>query len=118
MARWRRIAESAAAQSGRADVPDVAAPVPFAAALEAARAFGTVVILDTDPAAPPIADVIAKIAGPVALLVGPEGDWAPAEVEAARSAGARPASLGPLVLRVETACAVAVWAAAVLGSPA
>jgi 16S rRNA (uracil1498-N3)-methyltransferase len=112
--RWRRKAESAAAQCGRADVPEVAAPVTFDEALEVAGAFGPVVLLDTDPAAPPLLQVIGGIAGPVSLVVGPEGDLSPEEVAAARAVGARPASLGPIILRVETACAVAVWAAAVV----
>jgi 16S rRNA (uracil1498-N3)-methyltransferase len=39
----------------------------------------------------------------VLLLVGPEGGWAPGEVEQLRAAGAELASLGPLILRSETA---------------
>jgi len=41
--------------------------------------------------------------GPVALVVGPEGGLAREEVEALRAAGGVPVSLGPLVLRTETA---------------
>ena len=37
------------------------------------------------------------------VLVGPEGDFTPAELGLARSAGCRPITLGPIVLRVETA---------------
>jgi 16S rRNA (uracil1498-N3)-methyltransferase len=37
------------------------------------------------------------------VLVGPEGDFTPAELALARSAGCRPITLGPIVLRVETA---------------
>ena len=44
----------------------------------------------------------------VALLTGPEGGWTAAEREAAAAAGWRPASLGPLVLRAETAAMAAV----------
>jgi 16S rRNA (uracil1498-N3)-methyltransferase len=50
--------------------------------------------------------------GGVVVAVGPEGGFSPAEVEAALGAGWRAASLGPRVLRVETA---AVAAAALLG---
>jgi 16S rRNA (uracil1498-N3)-methyltransferase len=39
----------------------------------------------------------------VAIWIGPEGDFTPAELDAAEAAGARPITLGPLVLRVETA---------------
>jgi 16S rRNA (uracil1498-N3)-methyltransferase len=36
-------------------------------------------------------------------LIGPEGDFTPAELNLARSHGARPITLGPIILRVETA---------------
>ena len=41
--------------------------------------------------------------GSVLMLVGPEGDFTPAELSLARSQGCRPITLGPIVLRVETA---------------
>ncbi|MBI3324211.1 MAG: RNA methyltransferase [Candidatus Omnitrophica bacterium] len=44
----------------------------------------------------------------VLILIGPEGDFAPAEIELARSRGARPVSLGPWTLRAETAAVVSV----------
>ena len=37
------------------------------------------------------------------ILVGPEGDFTPAEISLAKSAGCRPITLGPIVLRTETA---------------
>ena len=37
------------------------------------------------------------------ILVGPEGDFTPAEIALAKSAGCRPITLGPIVLRTETA---------------
>lgn len=39
----------------------------------------------------------------VLMLIGPEGDFTPAELNLARSRGCRPITLGPIVLRVETA---------------
>jgi len=39
----------------------------------------------------------------VAMFIGPEGDFSPAEVEAMLSAGVQPVTFGPIVLRVETA---------------
>ena len=39
----------------------------------------------------------------IALFIGPEGGWSPRDVELAKSAGCHPASLGPRVLRAETA---------------
>jgi 16S rRNA (uracil1498-N3)-methyltransferase len=48
--------------------------------------------------------------GPVALLIGPEGGWSPAEMVAAQRAGCLPVAMGPRVLRTETAGLAAVAA--------
>jgi len=52
---------------------------------------------------------------PSSVIIGPEGGFSPAEVEAARRAGARIAGLGPRILRSES---VAIAAAAVVLSRA
>jgi 16S rRNA (uracil1498-N3)-methyltransferase len=56
-------------------------------------------MLDEDPGAPPI----QKAAGGAALLVGPEGGWTDEERTQASEAGWRACSLGPTILRTETA---------------
>jgi 16S rRNA (uracil1498-N3)-methyltransferase len=101
--RWRRIAAEAARQCGRADVPVVRAPVPLAEALAAVPADHARFVfhqggepLPTGPRPPG-----------VAAVVGPEGGLAEAEVERCEAAGARRVSLGPRVLRAETAAVVA-----------
>jgi len=102
--RWQRVAREAAKQCGRAVVPDVGAPAPLAACLELARDHALAVCL-WEGQAPPLATVLDVAAPPrsVAILVGPEGGLEPAEVEAARKAGWRVASLGARILRTETA---------------
>jgi 16S rRNA (uracil1498-N3)-methyltransferase len=106
-AHWQGIAVAAAEQCGRTRVPEVHAPQPLAAALSAPRQ-GFVLSL-ADDAAP--VQGLPVPTGPVWLLSGPEGGLAPAEEAAARAAGLRPLSLGPRVLRAETAplAALARW---------
>lgn len=76
-------------------------------------------VLHTSPGGLAAVDVSAgEIRAGVAFAVGPEGGFTDAEVAAGVAAGWRPLSLGPRVLRVETAAAAAVaWATAVAGRP-
>ncbi len=102
--RWQRVAREASKQCGRAVVPDVATPAPLLTCLDAARESDLAVCF-WEGAAPPLAAALEDVGRPrrVAVLVGPEGGLEPAEVESAKQAGWRVASLGPRVLRTETA---------------
>ncbi len=100
--RWRRIAESAARQSLRRIVPEVAAPLPFREAL--AGAVGAV-LLHNGEGLPPLEEVVSSPAG---LFVGPEGGWSDDEMGIARGHGASLARIGPYRLRSETAGIAAV----------
>jgi len=108
LTRWRKIITEAAEQSHRGRIPHLAAPVTFA---DATRHFGD---FDTVLLAWPRAENhdlrnILPPANPakIALLIGPEGDFTDDEVTAARQKGAVPFSLGPRILRTETAAIVA-----------
>lgn len=105
--RWQRIAAEAARQCGRADVPAVSAPAPVATAIAGAPEGFRAVLL-YEGGGEPLADVVEPTAGGHLLLVGPEGGFTPGEVEAAVAAGARLATLGPRILRFETAAIAAV----------
>jgi 16S rRNA (uracil1498-N3)-methyltransferase len=107
--RWRRIAIEAAEQCGRASVPAISRPAALGAVLsDVAQPF----VVAVEPAhgeAPPLGALLRDIGrGPIVILCGPEGGLSPAEVGAAVARGGRPASLGPLVLRAETAAVAAL----------
>jgi 16S rRNA (uracil1498-N3)-methyltransferase len=107
--RWERIARESSQQSRRARLPRIPPAVRFREALgvEAACRY----FLD-EAEAPPLLRLLPerRTAGETAaLLLGPEGGWTDAEREAAAGAGWQAVSLGPQVLRAETA-AVAVLA--------
>ena len=110
--RWDKVASGAAEQCGRATVPVVAPTVMLAAFLAAAPDGARVVLLERDEGQP----ALAEIARPEALtiLVGPAGGWEPAEIERLGDAGFAPVSLGPRILRAETAAIAALTAAQVL----
>ena len=112
-ARWERIARESSQQARRVAAPRILEAAPFEGAL--AQAAGHRYFLE-ETAAPPLLQVLPakKAAGAsVALLVGPEGGWTEAERAQAAAAGWQAASLGPLVLRAETA---AIAALAVVGN--
>jgi 16S rRNA (uracil1498-N3)-methyltransferase len=112
--RWRRIAIEASQQSRRAHLPQVCEPVKLADALAISATHRYA--LDENPAAPALAAALPaqrNSGDSAALLIGPEGGWTQEEREEFTAAGWQPVSLGPLILRAETA---AVAALAVIAS--
>lgn len=103
--RWQRVAKEAAKQSRRAVIPEVAVPCPLDEALE--RAAGAVLRLCLwEGEAMPLARILDALDAPpatVAVLVGPEGGLGRDEVTRARALGWQAASVGPRILRTETA---------------
>jgi len=107
IAHWRQIVIGACEQSGRNRLPEVRPVTSLAAglaAVSAARRF----VLSFDGGAR-LRDIAAPD-GPIALLAGPEGGLTADEERAARAAGFAPISLGPRVLRTETAGVAALAA--------
>jgi 16S rRNA (uracil1498-N3)-methyltransferase len=106
--RWQRIAREASQQSRRLRAPDIMPAARWQAAVSGAE--GSRYFLE-EGEAPPLLRILpaerASGAG-VALLTGPEGGWTDAERQAAGAAGWQPVSLGPQVLRAETAVLAAV----------
>ncbi len=105
--RWERIAGEAARQCGRADVPTVDAPDALVAVLASAAPGARLVVL-YEGGGEPLADTVDRDASEHVLVIGPEGGFAPDEVDACVARGARLATLGPRVLRFETAAIAAV----------
>jgi 16S rRNA (uracil1498-N3)-methyltransferase len=105
--RWRRILAEAAEQCGRATVPSLDEPTSLRDALQAAGDRPILLAWERERALgvrQALEELLATSAVErLALFVGPEGGFAAGEVEAAAAAGARLISLGPRLLRTETA---------------
>lgn len=115
--RWRRITQEASEQSRRLRAPVVDDPARFATAL--ADVSGCRAWLDERPGARPLLDVCAaNTLAPIALLIGPEGGWTPQERTQMEDAGWSAASLGPAILRAETAVCAALAVAVQAQAPA
>jgi len=125
--RWRDIALEACKQSGNNWLPEIHAPATLADVLTGT--FDLKLIAALAPGTVPLKHVLSapgrsgllpatpvnatsgraqKGAPTVLVLIGPEGDFTPAEVEQARAAGCVPVSLGSLTLRAETAALYAL----------
>jgi 16S rRNA (uracil1498-N3)-methyltransferase len=102
--RWRRIALESSQQSRRARLPEIDDPVTLRDALT--RDATCRLALDEDPSAAPMLDALPTERDPaatIALLIGPEGGWTSDERKEFVAAGWKPVSLGPTILRAETA---------------
>ncbi|MBP7830968.1 MAG: 16S rRNA (uracil(1498)-N(3))-methyltransferase [Kiritimatiellae bacterium] len=102
--RWEAIVLNAARQCRAAWLPAVEAPVGLPAFLARPRE-GLFLVGALEPGAVPLRRTLAAEPSPerVTVLVGPEGDFTPGELAAARRAGAVPVTLGERTLRAETA---------------
>jgi 16S rRNA (uracil1498-N3)-methyltransferase len=107
LARWQRIARSAAKQCQRSAVPLIRGPVAFDEVLDAAPSRRRLLFWEgAGSARLNEADVLP--ASGLLAVVGPEGGFDPVEVAGARKAGFQIVGLGPRILRAETAAIVAV----------
>jgi 16S rRNA (uracil1498-N3)-methyltransferase len=110
MSRWNRIVREASEQSRRARLPEIAAPVDFAGALAIESDAPSRYVLE-EAQAPPMLPTLPAHRQPgdrVAVLVGPEGGWTDRERQQIASSDWRPVSLGPQILRAETAAIAAL----------
>ena len=116
LSRWRRIARASAQQSGRHDVPQIREPVEFEALLDAMQSYQAVLFAWELASPLPLIEALGAAlprSGRVLVVVGPEGGFTHGEAEAATQQGAVLLSLGPRILRTDTA---AVALLAVMGA--
>lgn len=103
--KWQRVALEACKQCGQNYLPEVHQVLGFNEWIEKPRVPSFEVVAALDPRSKPLGLVApgAQGASDISLLVGPEGDFAQSEYDAVIESGFQPASLGNIVLRVETA---------------
>jgi 16S rRNA (uracil1498-N3)-methyltransferase len=112
--RWRRIAHEASQQARRSDVPLIHAPVSLSTRVRAASAATRIVLAEqerTTTLRHAITQAVEAAGGEMPVLeiaLGPEGGWAPDEEALFDASGWRAASLGPRILRAETAAIAAL----------
>jgi len=132
--RWRRIALEASKQSRRTDIPYIADPIPLKSALEIEQSPTRILLSETEQSltltaalqnSSPITkdrvphpsqlhrdgwDEQSSIARSIthALAIGPEGGWTPEEMSLFTQHQWQPVTLGPRILRAETAAIAAI----------
>jgi len=109
-AKWQQIAIEAAKQCGQNWLPQVNAPRKLKDFFSDAGSFDLRLIGSLQPDAIHLKKILADYTDQhrdrprnVLMLVGPEGDFTPAELGLAKTNGCLPITLGPIILRVETA---------------
>ncbi len=105
--RWGKIAEEAAEQCGRAVIPDIHGPADIVSLLQGRELKG---LIFWEEGGLQLAEAIRKAdpAGPIHIIIGPEGGLAAEEVRMAEECGLVRATLGKRILRAETAALVSV----------
>lgn len=99
--RWQRIAAEAAGQCGRGILPAVERPLSWKDALS--RLSGEPVLVFYEGGGQPLRELVTPASRKLSVLVGPEGGFDPEEIDAIRRLGGAAATLGPRILRCETA---------------
>jgi len=110
LARWQRIAEEAAKQSGRGRIPAVRAVADLGEALNIAVKTELPLFMYETGERQPLREILEPLGkiSTAAILTGPEGGFAEYEAKLAAAAGAKLCSMGPRIFRCETAPVVAL----------
>lgn len=111
LGRWETIIKTAAEQAHRAVLPGLRVDGGFADVIAAAGEFDRVLLAYEDEREMTLAKALADPPDPLGrllVIIGPEAGLTDAEVKSARKAGIQSVSLGPRILRTETAALVMV----------
>jgi 16S rRNA (uracil1498-N3)-methyltransferase len=107
--RWRRIALESSKQSRRTGIPQIADPAPLAAALARETAPLRILLSETEQSLSLAAALQrASFNLQLALAIGPEGGWTPEEMSLFTTHNWTHVTLGPRILRAETAAIAAI----------
>ncbi len=101
--RWRRIVREASQQSRRSDVPEIAEPMALKQALAAESSAVKILLAETEQENTIAVALKRSEARTVALAIGPEGGWTAEEMQLFTTHGWEHVTLGPRILRAETA---------------
>ncbi len=110
IARWNKIAHSAAKQSGRGILPEVHSLMTVDQAIQSFSSYDLVLVLYEEDRGRSLKSLLREqkvLPKKIALWIGPEGGFDPAEIDKLKQAGAITAGLGPRILRTETAGMIA-----------
>lgn len=100
--RYNKIALEAAKQSGRGKIPTVGDVLDYGQVLKKLPAYQHSVLF-YEEGGERICDILPEDVNELAIVIGSEGGFSPEEVEQAKHAGAKIGTLGPRILRCETA---------------
>ncbi|NYF50963.1 RsmE family RNA methyltransferase [Tunturiibacter gelidoferens] len=109
--RWRRITLEASKQSRRTTIPEIADPTPLKSALENENSPTRILLSETEQTLTLTAALKATTPSretDTALAIGPEGGWTPEEMSLFTTHQWQPVTLGPRILRAETAAIAAI----------
>jgi 16S rRNA (uracil1498-N3)-methyltransferase len=117
--RWRRISLEAAKQSRRTDIPEIADPMQLKPALEQNKSTIRILLSETEQNTTLTAALASAVASDkgtptqCTLAIGPEGGWTPEEMSLFAGYNWQPVTLGPRILRAETAAIAAIAIASI-----
>ena len=111
--RWRRIALEASKQSRRSELPQIDDPLPLKQALAQVSAPTKLLLAETEQENS-LAAALSDGNAEIALAIGPEGGWTADEMQLFSENGWRHVTLGPRILRAETAAIAALSICAAL----